>query len=342
MNPRPTIALLLALFLAVAARADLCAVRDLELVPDDPTVDNGAILTAAIRDGRVNDGIDFPGGAYYATSTVDDRSKEGLAFTGQGLTHWNVPGAYRHPTTGQPQRRGNASVRWIYRGPAEQPAWRISGYGTRIQGINIWRGSPGKAKLLAQWGSDEAPSTGIEFVKGGGPPAGKWSVDHVSFAGFGRAVHFADSTNVDSSDFGYLRFVHCRTCIDADNMQTTCLGFGHVAVYGRGETVFDVSAGGNFQVGILELIGPRLIWLFRRTGSNVSTFQVMHTKIDNNAAGWRLVEQTGPGPLWLRMPFGEIGNKATPGERPIVTRDYMGRAPRIDVDLVGDDKLKAN
>jgi hypothetical protein len=40
-------------------------------------------------------------------------------------------------------------------------------------------------------------------------------------------------------------------------------------------------------------------------------------KVDNNAAGWRLVEMLKPAALRMYV-RGQIGRRATPGERPIL------------------------
>src|SRR5688572_27713028 len=110
-------ALLLALAPAIA-RADLDAVKDLGVRMDNWSFDNGAVLTQAIRAGKVNDAIDFPGGVVHHNTTIDLGHKVGLAFVGNGITHWIAEAGY------DPARdnSGNAATRFVYTGPPDQPA----------------------------------------------------------------------------------------------------------------------------------------------------------------------------------------------------------------------------
>jgi len=334
---------LFSLFLATCAYADLCAVRDLGLVPNDSSVDNGAILSAAIGAGKVNDTVHFPGGAYYATSTVYDAAKEGLCFTGQGITGWNVAaGDYINTKTGLPQRRGNASVRWIYTGPADQPAWRLQGYGHRIEGINLWRGYKGEARGHRPEASNSSPisdlrpptssSVGIEFSRRKiGPPAGKHHVSDYTIAGFDIGVWFKKSGNhVDCMTFEHGRVESCGTSFKCDNPQSTTFEFRGLWILGnQGDTVFDFAGGGNVLVTTLALVGPRLVLKSAMT-SNTASFEIRNFKVDNNAANWRLVESRGPLSLTVR---GHIGNAATPAADAISVRDYMGQPQHVDVRL---------
>jgi hypothetical protein len=287
----------------------LSAVADLGCRPDDPSFDNGAVITAAIRDNRVNDTLHFPGGAYYHSTTIDIGAKEGLAFTGQGLAVWGVAEKYLDES-GRPHRAGNASARFVYVGPPNQPAWRVNGVGTRMVGINIQRGARGQE-------IERAGTVGIEFVREEvGPPTGKWSIDHCLVAGFDTGLYFKNSNNVDSAEFGYLRMESCRRAIFCDNGQTTTITFRHLQIHGQGETVFDLERGGNFLIGSLALVEPRLIFRLGRVGSNTCTYTIENLKVDNNAAGWRLVEMTRPGPLNLYV-RGHIGTRAATGPDPI-------------------------
>ncbi len=283
----------------------LDAVRDLGLVPDDPTVDNGAILTEAIRTGKVNGTVYFPGGAYYAKSTANDCSKTGIAFLGQGLATWDEhKGNYIHQSTKLPQRLGNASVRWVYEGPTDQPAWKITGNGTRIVGINVWRG----------WNRttlEKAGTVGVEFNHAGAQN-GQWVVDHLAVCGFDVGFLFAGGDQVDVSNFGLLVFISNKTDIKSVNKQSTCMNFSHIKSYGPGERVFEISAGGSWLVGQIDLTSKRTVFDFSRTASNSASYTVNFLKADNAAAGWRLVRHTGPGPVCLRVLSGEIGNNATP------------------------------
>jgi hypothetical protein len=328
---RLSVAAFLLLSLAHLCRAELNAVSDLHCRPDDPAFDNGAVLTAAIRAGRVNDTVHFPGGAYYATTTVDDCGKEGLAFEGQGMTVWRAAGAYK------PGGVGGASVRWVYNGPADKPAWRLAGTGVRMTGINIFRGwytkSPtwdGSVAIQGTWIPD-------------GPPSGKWHISDCCLAGFETAIHFELSNHVDNIIFDHVTAQGCRRVLDSENNQTSGVEFRHLVAVGPGEVVFDIASGGNFFCTSLQVLNKRLIWRFRGTGSNTCSYTVENLKVDNNAAGWRLVEMLKPGPLNLTV-RGHVGKKARPADEAIVLKrparnvaasDYT----HVDVELWHNGRL---
>jgi hypothetical protein len=296
------------------ALADICAVKDLGLVPDDPTVDNAAILTQAVRENRVNDSVRFPGGAYYASTTVDLGVKAGLAFIGQGLVTWDLhPGNFTNPRTGAPQRLGNASVRWIYTG--DDIAWKVCGDGTRIIGINLWHGwKVAKDKVPERWG--KAKGFYFDTI---GAQNGQWHLAHLSVCGFDEGMVLTGHSQVDLSHFGFLWMESNRTHFRCDSPQTTCLKFDFIQSIGVGETVFEIDTAGDFSIDVLSLIDPRTVFKFLKTGSNTCNYHVEMLKVDNNAAGWRLVEMLRPGPLNLTV-SGLVGKKALPGERPVVLR----------------------
>ena len=248
--------------------------------PGDPAFDNGAVLTSLIRSGEVREPIRIAGGIYYHTTTIDDCLKEGLRIEGNGMASWANAAAF------QPHGRGTSPVIFVYVGPPDQPAWRFRSFGTSVRGINIWRGF----KPVPAWQVDWQ-GTGIEFARNNpGPPAGKWDFSHLCIAGFDIGMHFAASdNNVDNSTFTHIRFESCRTSAKCTNPQTTVLDWRHVTVNGAGETVFD-TVGGNWLIQSLGLVEPRLILRTGQLSSNACSFEFYGTKIDNNAAGWRLVE----------------------------------------------------
>lgn len=328
MNTRFMTAAFLWLLLAVCGQADICAVKDIGLKPDDPQVDNAAILTAAIRDGKVNDTVHFPGGAYYASSEVNDQHKTGLAFEGQGIATWSsFPSEFSHGRTGKPQRGGMASVRWIYTG--DGVAWRISGNGSRIKGINFWHGWQPRSNdaIRKQWGE----SIAILFEHAGAQN-GQWNIDHLAICGFDQGLSFTSDSQCDESEFGQLWLESNRTHIHCDNEQSTGLKFRHLTSRGVGEFVFDVSMAGNFDVGTLYLNDPRTVWRFRRTGANTFFYSIQNFKADNNAAGWLFatMDKAGPVSLYAR---GLIGMKAKPAQDRPQLLDYMGQPPKVDVRL---------
>jgi hypothetical protein len=290
------------------AIADLDAVADLGCRPGDPTFDNGAVITAAIRDGRVNDTVHFPGGVYYHSSTVEV-NRDSMAVTGQGMARWRRVGAYK----------ATAAAIFVYTGPAEQPAWRVSGDGVRITGLNIWRDF---------YDGPRSGGVGIEFRDWG-----KHHISHCGFSGFDAGIHFAPSNHCDESVFESMHFNSCKACVLGRENQSSALDWRGVYVYGTGDTVFDLQAGngggGNYHVSTLAINEPRMIFRLR-TGSNTCTYSVQNLKVDNNAAGWRLVDSRGPLNLTVR---GHIGNQAKPADDAILVRDYMGKPQIADIKL---------
>lgn len=317
-------------------RTSLCAVRDLGLIPNNPEVDNAAILTAAIRDNRVNDTVHFPGGAYYAKTEVNDQHKSGLNFEGQGIATWDAyPNNYIHPDTGKPHRLGDASVRWIYTGNGA--AWRISGDGTELKGINLWHGwQSNRETIRGGWGT----SIGV-LCDYANAQNGQWSFDRMAVCGFSEGFAITGRSQCDLTEFGQIWLESNRTHFYFDNGQTTGLLFRHLVSAGEGEVFFDIANAGNFHIVSLYLNDPRLVFRFQNTGSNTCTYTVDSFKADNNSAGWRLAQMERPGPLNLSV-TGHVSNKATPGEHPVVlrTRDpekYGPNYTRARLDIWGTE-----
>jgi len=191
------------------AIADHDAVADLGCRPNDPTFDNGAVISAATRDGRVNDTLHFPGGIYYHSTTIDSSDKDGLCFRGQGIAQWLVAGQH-----GSPARRGASPAIFVYTGPADQPAWRLRGFGTRLEGINIWRGF----KAKPDWDGSAGRSVGLEITRTvPGSPSGKHSIGPVSLAGWDKAISFVAPNHADSTVFSYIHAEHNRTVVACTN-----------------------------------------------------------------------------------------------------------------------------
>jgi hypothetical protein len=336
--------ILIFLVLAVQTAGDLCAVRDLGCVPNDATVDNGAILTAAIRDGRVNDTVHFPGGVYYYSTTIDDNRLRGLSFVGQGLADWCDEGTAR--------RYAKSATIFVYNGPTDRPdpvvAWRLRGLGHRIQGINIW---PGFRPLKGTVWAGPVNGTGLAISRADiGPPSGKHSIDHLCVAGWDKGIFFTGPNHADTVDIGFVRAEMCRSAIACDNMQANGINIrmlainGPADVAGRGEigNVFDFNRGGGLHVGTLVIKGPRLIFRLRKTDSNTCTYRIDNLKVDPGSTGWRLVEQMRSGPLNLYV-RGHIGVRAIVGANPIILRKPVPTAtwtqPKdyqyLDVELWG-------
>jgi hypothetical protein len=294
--------------------ADIDAVTQLGLKPNDPTFDNGRIISEAIAAGKIRDTVHFPGGIYYHTTPIV-LNKDSLAFRGQGMSRWRRAGAFEN----------TAAVIFIYLGPPDQPAWKISGDGISLRGLNIWRdfykkveGGSGKDEGTQSARPPSAlrppPSIGVEWSDWG-----KRDVTACSFAGWDIAWRFAPSNHNDCSVFTHIGFSGCRVCVRGEESQSSAIDWRGIYVHGQGETVLDLTMGGNYNFDTLAINEPRLILRLRQTSPNTCTYTINNLKIDNNAAGWRLLQMDKPGPLNLRV-RGNIGQRATMGEPPIAIR----------------------
>jgi hypothetical protein len=293
---------LLTLLLSSHALA-LDAVRDLGLVPNDPAIDNGPALNAALASTRET--LRIPGGVYYHSTPIR-LEHDAVAIEAQGFQRWKRVGALKN----------TAAAIFVYVGPGDQPAWSITGDGCRLMGINIWGGFYGERK----------PGVGLAVRDWGRHHSG-----HCGIAGFDVGIAFEGGNHADCSTFTNTTINSCLTSVRCRNRQSSGIVFTGLWIDGSGETVFDYELGGNLTVTGMVLNMPRLV--LRAKGASTScTYIFDGFKADNDAAGWRLADTSGPMNLFVR---GHIGNKATPGDKPLVIRDYMSQPQRAVVDLWG-------
>lgn len=196
------------------------------------------------------------------------------------------------------------------------PAVQMSGDGCYLRGLNIWRCYYGDGSPLLHTG------TGLEVSQWG-----KHLVRHLGFAGWDTAIQFIPSNHCDESKFDCIHTNSCRITVKCDEPQSSGCKFEELYVYGKGDYVFDLAKGGNYEIGTLVVNEPRTIFRLRETSSNTCTFIVHNLKVDNNAAGWKLLEMVKPGPINLTV-RGHIGQQAKMGDRPIVIPD--AKTPRFD------------
>jgi hypothetical protein len=289
---------------------------DLGCVPNDPTFDNGPVLSAAVREGRVTEPIVCPAGSWHFLSPADLGNAEAIRFVGSGAGQWlGSDAAYA--------RRKSAACRFV--GPR---IFQLHGVGAEFDGINFHNGY---YTTEPSWKADYDPnraeprSCAIEWGwVDTGPPSGKGWFSHCTFAGYEWALWLRKSNHCDVIGGDWVSVQHCASFLRCDEPQANEFDFQQVHVVGYSRVVFDMPAGGMVRVGTLGLMNRGLIL---RTGSatggvNTCSFRFEHVKIDNNAHGWRLVECDGPIDLYAR---GLIGKQAEPGPKPIVLR---GTPPR--------------
>jgi hypothetical protein len=316
-------ACLLTALIAHPVRADLDAVEDLGVRMNDWSFDNGKVISDAIRSGRVNDGIDFPGGVVHHSTTIDLGQRSGLSIRGNGVTHRAREAAYTA------RNLGNAATRFVYTGPPDRPAWKYSGVGLKLDGIVIQRGTdPGPEGQPPRDGS-----VGFLMEKStAGPPTGKVHWGAICFFGWDLAFEIRGNSHCDNSAVDWVWFHDCWTAVRCDNSQAVNWDWQFVKYNGHTETMFDMVAGGAWRVSMLALDNPALIWRLHQTRSNSCLYEIGLLKIDNHASGWRLVEQIKPGGLRLRV-GGIIGKACPPGENPIDLKPLVIRGVTYSQDI---------
>lgn len=297
-----------------------------DLRPNDWTVDNAPVIEAAIEAGIGR--FDFStGGVIHTASTIDLGHKTGLAFVGNGITHWLGEAGYG------PKASGSAATRIVYTGPADQPAVIYRGVGLRWEGIVLQRGTHKGAGNRAE----RDGSIGLQMSRYSvGNPSGKFWMPQAAFHGWDVAFDITGPNNADCSSVGWLRFDDCNTCIRSNNEQAVAFDWGHLVVNGNCDQVFDVDGGGKYSIGVLTLNNKALVFRFRRTMAGSAYYKIGSLFVDANCKGWRLAQQEKPGKLCLKVD-GHLSIGADPADdaiqlKPLVI-DKREYAQQIDVDL---------
>jgi len=298
-----------------SARAQLSVVKDLGCKLDDYTFDNGPILNAVFerlgKAGRmeINQELYFPGGALVFSTPLVLPAKTGVSLRGNGIT-------FGLPEQSYEGVQGGPASRLVYTGPPDKPAITYRGYGLKLDGITLQRGKqafpPSEPK--------HDGSVGLEIQGYGNLPTGKIFAPVFAVSGFDVGIRCSPEpheNNADESLFGFLYAENCQTVFRSDNQQCTGFQFLRVKVNGWCETVFDYRRGGDLVCDFLSLNAKSLVLRIRDIDGNTCNYEIRTLKVDNNSAGWRLVEMEKPGPLRLRI-GGTLGKRATPGENPIV------------------------
>jgi hypothetical protein len=318
-------AVLLVIAASTAASAQVNAVRDLGCRVNDPSFDNGPVLNAAFaKFGKeLNEEIYLPGGAYYCETPLVLPDKTGMSLRGNGITIALNENAY-HDLTGGP------ASRLVYTGPAELPAITYRGMGLKLDGITLQRGAFAHPPVPPR----RDGSIGIEIAGDTGPPTGKLYAPQLAIIGFDTAIYISplpQEQHADNNLFGYLSVQHCRTVFRSDNQQSVGNQFQTLLVGGWCETVFDIRRGGDLVVNFLMLNNAALVLKLGDVPTNTGSYEIRSMKVDNNAAGWRLVQMDKPRPVRLHV-GGHIGLRAMPAADAIVLRgDPALQDVRIDL-----------
>src|SRR4029077_1319359 len=187
--------------------------------------------------------------------------------------------------------------------------------GLKLDGVTIQRGAfDHPAKETKRDGS-----IGLRIAGHTGLPTGKLYCPQLAIMGFDTAIHISAEPrelNADNNQFGYLWVQNCWTIFRSENFQTVCNQIQFLMAGGPCDVVFDNRKGGVLVADMISLNAPALVLKLGVLDNNTSSYEIRTLKVDNNAAGWRLVQMDNPGDVRLRI-GGLIGTHATPGNDPI-------------------------
>ena len=275
-------------------------------VLNNPAVDNAPIINAALN--RLAGEVELPAGAIYTRSSIVLPRRTGITLRGQGCTIALPRNSFDRAN---PAMTGGPATRIIYLGPADQPAVKYLGSMGRLDGLTIQRGDMPQPPAP----QPRDGSVGLQIGGSVGLATGKLYVPQLSIMGFDTAVSVVATSDGESSDqnvFGQFWSEHNWTTFRSTANQSVANHFLDLTVGGFCETVFDVQNGGAPLVDNLTLNNRALILRLAAPQHNIANCTIQNLKVDNNAAGWRLVNAPKAWGLRLRV-GGEMGNKATPG-----------------------------
>ncbi len=326
--------LLLGTALSTCTRAEINVVRDLGCKLDDFNFDNGPILNAAFARigkaslGQLNEEFYLPGGALVIKTPLVLPKKTGIAIRGNGITDARPESAFNN-------HNGGPASRLVYVGPPDKAAITYYGWGMKFDGITLQRGQMPHPPAPAP----RDGSVGLMIAGDGNPGTGKIFAPQLAILGFDTAIYASARPNelhADQNFFGQLWVQNCWTVFRSDNFQSVGNCFQQLMVNGWCDTVFDIRRGGDLVVDFLILNNPALLFKFRDLDGTVCSYEIRSMKIDNGAAGWRLVEMQKPGQLRLLV-AGHISRHAVPAANAI---RLLGdpATQQVDVDLWWEGK----
>jgi len=284
---------------------------------NDRTFDNGPVLNAAFARagsyaelGREIYEFYLPGGGLWCATPIVLPRTTAVAIRGNGLALGYAESGYHGS-----KNFGGPASRIIYTGPADKPAVSYHGCGLRWEGVAIQRNE----ERVERVDPPHDGSVGFYVVGNVGLPTGKAYLAQWSIIGFDTAIEAAPEplgNHGDDTLSGYLWVDNCWTAFKNHNPQAVNWHFQHTEVQHPCTVVFDYDNTGALVCDFLSLNSPALILKIGRTQSNALMYNLGTLRVDNHAAGWRLVDCAGVGAiaLWVR---GEIGKHAEPGPEPI-------------------------
>lgn len=290
--------ILFVLLAACAAPAQDVSLDELGCVPGDPDVDNGAIITEALRRqaiGELRGELVLPIGDYYLRTPIYTPAKAGGALRGSGGIAYMIPDSHY-----QKHLLGGACTRLIWVGQPDEPMMVVRGLGFRLAAVNFV-GQP-----LSKPNDSSGPNAGVGIVIQGReqPPSGKHYIEAISIVACDVAILASDKpddTHADQLEWNRLIVQACPIVYQCRCTQSV----GHVitglTLLGDVDVVFDFQEGGELSVRGLAMNNGTLLRL-GNANANVGSFTIRDVSVDNVATtGFRPLEMTRPADCFVEI-----------------------------------------
>jgi hypothetical protein len=316
-----------------ALQAQLNAIRPVLCVTGYKTYDNAPLINNALN--RLAGEVILPAGAIYTQTTIVMPRRTGISLRGQGATIALPPNSF---DLANPACTGGPATIIIYIGPPDQPAIKFLGCMGRLDNLTIQRGDyPNPPAPQPRDGS-----VGLQIGGSVGLNTGKLLCPQLSIIGFDTAINVVATSDNESSDqnvFGQLWIEHCWTGFKCNAKQSVANHFQDITFGGYGDTVFDIQQGGKNIIDNLSLNNRALVLKWREPMHNTASFDLRWLCVDNNAAGWRLIDVQQAWGLNFSV-RGEIGNRATPGANPVSIKGGKPENHFIDIRMFDGSTYK--
>jgi hypothetical protein len=245
-------------------------------VPDDPTFDNGPLLSRILAEQGRSIGVAPIGAArdYYVSSTIVWPKRHGGALLGAG--------GY----TGMLRGRNPGVTRIIWNGPPGVPMIDYKAAGGRISQVVIQGALAPTAKNAA---------IGILVESDKGPPTGKLVTDQVTLANLDVGIKCVDyPTPLFAAHLTHyaLQFHQVRLPYWVDNRQSVCHTFFKVDFRNGFQQALRFDAGGALNIYgcyVGNCDGSTLLYL-GKTDSGSGAYEIHGLQADGNAKRLRLVD----------------------------------------------------
>lgn len=289
--------------------------NDYGCVPDDPTFDNGPVLTRMLA--AQGDTILVPPvgtmRVYYVSTPIEWPKRTGGALLGSGGLSIQLP---------DPQytlhKQGGGVTRIIWNGEPGRTMLDYVGCGGRIENL-IFQGQPVQNNDTPL---DRMASVGILVETGTTPPTGELVCRNVGFFCLDRGLAcVGEGGHADTITMYSPLWAHVRIPYQTDADQSTVHQLYAARVLSGYEIAFDCRRGGDLAVFGLYVGASRDATLLRvgTSGANAGCFEIYGLKVDGSAKNLRLVEH---GQFVHRVRIqGHVGSSATLAKPMVLARE---------------------